>query len=54
MSLHEIDTVRILIEVVEKDIPLVHIGQKAEVRAEADRLMARWEELTTELEALGG
>ena len=35
MSLHEIDTVRILIEVVEKDIPLVHIGQKAEVRAEA-------------------
>ena len=35
MSLHEIETVRILIEVVEKDIPLVHIGQKAEVRAEA-------------------
>jgi len=35
MSLHDIDTVRILIEVVEKDIPLVKIGQKAEVRAEA-------------------
>jgi len=35
LSLHEIETVRILIEVVEKDIPLVHIGQKAEVRAEA-------------------
>ncbi|MCC6139577.1 MAG: efflux RND transporter periplasmic adaptor subunit [Nitrospira sp.] len=35
LSLHEIDKVRILIEVVEKDIPLVHIGQTAEVRAEA-------------------
>ncbi|SPP63679.1 efflux RND transporter periplasmic adaptor subunit [Nitrospira lenta] len=35
LSLHEIETVRILIEVVEKDIPLIHIGQKAEVRAEA-------------------
>jgi membrane fusion protein (multidrug efflux system) len=35
LSLHDIDTVRILIEVVEKDIPLVKIGQKAEVRAEA-------------------
>ena len=35
LSLHDIETVRILIEVVEKDIPLVHIGQKAEVRAEA-------------------
>ncbi|ALA57031.1 efflux RND transporter periplasmic adaptor subunit [Nitrospira moscoviensis] len=35
LSLHDIKTVRILIEVVEKDIPLVKIGQKAEVRAEA-------------------
>jgi len=35
LTLHDIDTVRILIEVVEKDIPLVKIGQKAEVRAEA-------------------
>lgn len=40
LSLHDIETVRILIEVVEKDIPLVKIGQQAEVRAEAypDRL----------------
>lgn len=35
LNLHEIDTVRTLIEVVEKDVPLVKIGQKAEVRAEA-------------------
>jgi len=35
LSLHDIETVRILVEVVEKDIPLVKIGQKAEVRAEA-------------------
>lgn len=35
LSMHEIDVVRILIEVVEKDIPLVKIGQPAEVRAEA-------------------
>jgi membrane fusion protein (multidrug efflux system) len=35
LSLQDIDTVRILIEVVEKDIPLVKIGQKAELRAEA-------------------
>lgn len=35
LSLHDIETVRILIEVVEKDIPLIHIGQKADVRAEA-------------------
>jgi membrane fusion protein (multidrug efflux system) len=35
MSLHDIDTVRVLIEVVEKDIPLIAIGQKAELRAEA-------------------
>jgi RND family efflux transporter MFP subunit len=35
LSLHDIDTVRILIEVVEKDIPLLKIGQTAEVRAEA-------------------
>lgn len=35
MSLHDIDTVRVLIEVVEREIPLVKIGQKAELRAEA-------------------
>lgn len=35
LSLHDIETVRILIEVVEKDVPLIKIGQKAEVRAEA-------------------
>jgi len=40
LSLHDIANVRVLIEVVEKDIPLVAIGQKAELRAEAypDRL----------------
>ncbi len=35
LTLHDIDTVRILIEVVEKDIPLVKLGQRADVRAEA-------------------
>ncbi len=35
LSLHDIETVRILVEVVEKDVPLVNIGQEAEVRAEA-------------------
>jgi len=35
LSLHDIETVRIMVEVVEKDIPLVKIGQSAEVRAEA-------------------
>ena len=35
LSLHDIDTVRVLIEVVEKDVPLIAIGQKAELRAEA-------------------
>ncbi len=35
LNLHEIDTVRVLIDVVEKDVPLVKIGQKAEIRAEA-------------------
>jgi RND family efflux transporter MFP subunit len=35
LTLHEVDKVRILIEVVEKDVPLVQIGQKAEVKAEA-------------------
>ena len=35
LALHEIQTVRILIEVVEKDIPLIQAGQKVEVRAEA-------------------
>ena len=35
MSLHDINTVRVLIEVVERDIPLVQVGQPAELRAEA-------------------
>ena len=35
LNLHEVGTVRTLIEVVEKDVPLVKIGQKAGVRAEA-------------------
>ena len=35
LSVHDIATIRVLIEVVEKDIPLVKIGQKAELRAEA-------------------
>lgn len=35
MGLHDIHTVRVLIEVVERDIPLIKIGQKAELRAEA-------------------
>jgi RND family efflux transporter MFP subunit len=35
MSLHDITTVRVLFEVVERDIPLVKVGQKAELRAEA-------------------
>lgn len=35
LSLHDLDTIRVLIEVVEKDIPLLKIGQKAELRAEA-------------------
>lgn len=35
LSVHDIATVRVLIEVVEKDVPLVKIGQKAELRAEA-------------------
>jgi len=35
LSLHDIATVRVLIEVVEKDIPLVKIGQHAVLRAEA-------------------
>ena len=35
MSLHDINTVRVLIEVVERDIPLVKVGQTAELRAEA-------------------
>ena len=35
VSLHDIATVRTLIEVVEKDVPLVQMGQKAEIRAEA-------------------
>jgi len=35
VSLQQIEPVRILIEVVEKDVPLVQMGQKAEIRAEA-------------------
>jgi membrane fusion protein (multidrug efflux system) len=35
LSLHDVDTIRTLIEVVEKDVPLVKLGQRAEVRAEA-------------------
>ena len=35
LSLHDIDRVRVLIEVVEKDIPAIQIGQKAGLRAEA-------------------
>jgi len=35
LTLHEIESVRTLIEVVEKDVPLVKIGQRSEVRAEA-------------------
>ncbi|MFO0774650.1 MAG: efflux RND transporter periplasmic adaptor subunit [Nitrospiraceae bacterium] len=35
LSLHDIESVRILIEVVEKDVPLLQVGQPAEVRAEA-------------------
>lgn len=35
MSLHDIHTIRVLIEVVEKEIPLVKVGQRAELRAEA-------------------
>ena len=35
VSVHDIATIRVLIEVVEKDIPLVKLGQKAELRAEA-------------------
>ncbi len=35
MSLHDINTVRVLVEVVERDIPLVKVGQRAELRAEA-------------------
>jgi len=35
LSLHDISRIRVLIEVVEKDIPSIQIGQKAELRAEA-------------------
>lgn len=35
LSIHDVATVRTLIEVVEKDVPLVTAGQRAEVRAEA-------------------
>jgi membrane fusion protein (multidrug efflux system) len=52
LSLHDIETVRILVEVVEKDIPLVKIGQQAEVRAEAypDRVFTG--QVTRTLQAL--
>ena len=35
LSIHDVETVRTLIEVVEKDVPMVKIGQRADVRAEA-------------------
>ena len=35
LSVHDVETVRTLIEVVEKDVPLVQAGQRADVRAEA-------------------
>ncbi len=35
LTLHNIHRVRTLIEVVEKDVPLIKVGQAAEVRAEA-------------------
>ena len=35
LSVHDVETVRTLIEVVEKDVPLVQVGQHADVRAEA-------------------
>lgn len=35
LTLQHIGTVRTMIEVVEKDVPLIKIGQRAEVRAEA-------------------
>ena len=35
LSVHDVETVRTLIEVVEKDVPLIKIGQRADVRAEA-------------------
>jgi membrane fusion protein (multidrug efflux system) len=52
LSLQNIDTVRTMIEVVEKDVPLVKIGQKAETRADAypDRVFAG--EVTRVVQAL--
>ncbi len=35
LSVHDVETVRTLIEIVEKDVPLVQVGQRADVRAEA-------------------
>jgi membrane fusion protein (multidrug efflux system) len=35
LTLHDVELVRILLEVVEKDVPLIKIGQRADVRAEA-------------------
>ena len=35
LSVHDVETVRTLIEVVEKDVPHVQVGQRADVRAEA-------------------
>jgi membrane fusion protein, multidrug efflux system len=52
LTLHQVETVRILIEVVEKDVPFVKIGQKAEVKAEAypDQVFAG--EVTRAVQAL--
>jgi membrane fusion protein (multidrug efflux system) len=52
LTLHEVDTVRTLIEVVEKDVPLVKIGQRAEVRAEAYPDRAFMGQVTRILQAL--
>jgi membrane fusion protein, multidrug efflux system len=52
LTLHEVETVRTLIEVVEKDVPLVKIGQEAEVRAEAYPDRAFMGEVTRILQAL--
>lgn len=35
LSVHDVETIRTLIEVVEKDVPHVQVGQRADVRAEA-------------------
>lgn len=35
LVLHDIETVRVLLDIVEKDVPLVKIGQRAELHADA-------------------